>query len=135
MDTLTLTGIKAETLIGVYAQERQAVQPIVIDLELGLLASTACRSDDIADAVDYHALTNALCDNVRQQQFQLIERLAQHIADFILTHYPVAHVVVSVEKPHVLPNVGRIRSGVARSTKERLANDIRASEFAQTDGD
>ena len=52
MDTLTLKGIKAETLIGVYAKEREALQPVLIDLE----TQKSSLRDEVANTVDYKSL-------------------------------------------------------------------------------
>lgn len=52
MDKIFLRGMKADTLIGVYDWERERLQTLVLDLDIGVPEKSAL-SDDIGDTVHY----------------------------------------------------------------------------------
>lgn len=132
MDTLNLTGIKAETLIGVYANERDALQPIVIDLTLLFDAQKAILSDDVSHTIHYQALTESLCAFVKTQTCQLIETLADHIANFILGRYPIIEASVCVQKPNILPNAETISITIHRKSPKRKMHEHDTNQLANT---
>src|SRR5207244_1290766 len=60
--------------------------------------SAAGRTDDLADTLDYGAITGAVARIVSGERFALLERLAQRIADEVLLDERVAAVPVAVRK-------------------------------------
>ena len=48
MDIVYITGLKAETIIGIHDWEREQRQTVLIDLELGCDTTRPARSDDIS---------------------------------------------------------------------------------------
>src|SRR5437879_3709047 len=68
------------------------------DAEVHLDLSAAGRSDDLADTVDYGALTGSLARVVRQERHALLERLAHRLADECLADERVASATVEVTK-------------------------------------
>ena len=87
MDTLFLHGLKAETLIGVYDWERQQRQTLLLDVDIGTDARPAGHSDNIDDTIHYGDVAEALRHNLAQQQFLLLEALAEHVAQFLLDDF------------------------------------------------
>ena len=60
----------------------------------------AARSDDLHDTVDYGTLVDQVRSAVANDPVDLIETLAQRIADVCLRNDQVADVEVTVHKPH-----------------------------------
>ena len=104
MDKVFLTGLSAHTIVGIYPEERETKQPIVIDLELGKDIRPAARSGDIADALDYHALSLALVEFIEKSRYGLIEAMAEDIATLIMSQYPVSWLKLTLHKPQALSN-------------------------------
>lgn len=98
-DRIRLTGLVARGHHGVFAHEKRDGQEFVVDLELGLDLSVAGASDDLAATVDYGALAQAVVARISGPAFDLIERLAEVVAQDALAHDRVDEVTVTVHKP------------------------------------
>lgn len=102
MDKVFLTGLCVKTIIGIYPEERLKKQPVVIDLELGCDIQAAAKSGEIADALDYHALSEALVEFIEKSRYGLIEAMAEDISHLILSRYPVTWLKLTLHKPNAL---------------------------------
>ncbi|MGL5810441.1 MAG: dihydroneopterin aldolase [Nocardioides sp.] len=98
-DRLSITGIEVFAHHGVFEFERREGQIFVIDLELGFDSSVAAASDDLADTVDYGGLVTRVVAAVASDPVDLIETLAQRVADTCLSADGVEWVQVRVHKP------------------------------------
>ena len=56
--------------------------------------------DDIAQAVDYRLIVDAVQDVSDSRSFDLIESLAAEVADSLMARLPVHSAQVRVRKPH-----------------------------------
>lgn len=99
-DQLAVRGIAIHGHHGVFDFERREGQTFVLDLVLGVDTRAAAASDKLADTVDYGSLVDAVKTAVEQDPVDLIETLAQRIADVCLGPDPVEWVEVTVHKPH-----------------------------------
>jgi dihydroneopterin aldolase len=98
-DRLVVTGIEAVGHHGVFDFERREGQLFVVDLVLGLDTRPAARSDELRDTVDYGSLVVGVKQSIENDPVDLIETLAQRIADLCLTDPRVAWTEVTVHKP------------------------------------
>lgn len=98
-DELAITGIECFGHHGVFEHERREGQPFLIDLVLGLDTAPAAASDDLADTVDYGSLVASVKAAVERDPVDLIETLAQRVADLCLRDARVAWARVTVHKP------------------------------------
>ena len=98
-DRIVLTGIRATGHHGVYDHERRDGQEFVADLVLELSLVDAARSDDVADTVHYGELAEAVAAILSGSPVNLLETLAQRIADAALGFARVDAVEVSLHKP------------------------------------
>jgi dihydroneopterin aldolase len=99
-DQLAVRGIEVHAHHGVFEFERRDGQLFVLDLVLGLDAAAAAGSDDLSDTVDYGSLVADVRTAAEQDPVDLIETLAQRIADVCLARARVEWVDVTVHKPH-----------------------------------
>ena len=99
-DRLVVRGLTVRGHHGVFEHERRDGQEFVIDLVLGVDTGTAARSDDLQDTVDYGTLVEEVRTAVTDDPVDLIETLAQRIADVCLRNALVETVEVTVHKPH-----------------------------------
>ena len=101
-DRILIDGLRVGCVIGVNERERRAKQEVVIDIALHTGLRAAGRSDDIADTVDYSALTKSVVEHVAGSRFRLVEALAESVADVCLADARVTRVDVRVRKPAAL---------------------------------
>lgn len=99
-DRLAVRGLAVRGHHGVLDFERRDGQEFVIDLVLGMDTTRAAASDDLRDTVDYATLVDEVRSDVANDPVELIETLAQRIADTCLRHAAVETVEVTVHKPH-----------------------------------
>jgi len=99
MDEITLTGLRVFGRHGVFEHERHDGQIFVVDATLSVSTAAAARSDDVADTVHYGEVAERIAAIVGGEPVNLIETLAQRIADELLTDQPVHTVAVTVHKP------------------------------------
>jgi dihydroneopterin aldolase len=98
-DELAILGVECYGHHGVFEFERREGQTFVIDLALGLDTAPAAASDDLRDTVDYGSLVLSVKAAVEKDPVDLIESLAQRIADVCLLDARVEWARVTVHKP------------------------------------
>ncbi len=101
-DTIFLSGLTAECIIGIWDWERKVRQKVVIDLEMSADIRKAAASDHIDDTLDYKQVSKRLLQFVESSQFQLVETLTDRIAQVILTEFDVSGVKVRLNKQGAL---------------------------------
>ena len=99
LDELAVYGIECRGHHGVFEFERREGQTFVIDLVLGTDTRPAAASDDLHDTADYGSLVMAVKAAVENDPVDLIETLAQRIADVCLLQSRVEWARVTVHKP------------------------------------
>jgi dihydroneopterin aldolase len=98
-DRITVRGIRATGFHGVYAEERSTGQPFVVDVVLHLDLAPAAASDDVTATVHYGELAEQVVAAIESDPVDLIEALAQRVADIALSYPVVDEVEVTVHKP------------------------------------
>ena len=98
-DRLSVTGIEALGHHGVFEFERREGQRFVADLVLGIDTRDAALSDDLQQTVDYGSLVSKVKRAIETDPVDLIETLAQRIADVCLADPRVQWTEVTVHKP------------------------------------
>ena len=116
MDIIFLHDFKAKTLIGIYPWERKVPQTIQLDLEIALPTSRACQSDNIEDALNYALIIERINNILKENNFFLLEALAEHIAQTILTEFKSPWVKVRVAKLGIIRGVKRLGICIERKS-------------------
>ena len=83
-DRIEIRGLRVVTHVGVPEHERAVPQPIELDIDLEVDLAAAAASDDVADTVDYGAVTLAVSEAVSSARFALLERVAAAACDAAL---------------------------------------------------
>jgi FolB domain-containing protein len=99
---IRIKNLHASTIIGVNDWERDAKQDVMVNVQLAFDGASAGRSDDLADTVDYKALTQRLLSECEKSRFRLIERLATHLLEVVMATPKVLAARVEVDKPRAL---------------------------------
>lgn len=101
MDIIRLTGVRASGTHGVLNFEHERAQPFIVDATLHLDLTRAGRTDALGDTVDYGKVAKAIVDVIEGDHVDLIEKLAQEIADRVFAvDTAIREVEVTVHKPH-----------------------------------
>jgi dihydroneopterin aldolase len=100
VDRLTIRGIEVFAHHGVFDFERREGQKFVIDLVLGVQTAPAAASDDLKDTVDYGSVVARVVEAATSEPVDLIETLAQRVADVVLREPRVEWVDVTLHKPN-----------------------------------
>jgi dihydroneopterin aldolase len=108
MDIIELKGIQLKTLIGVYPSEKEAPQPLFIDLAYAVSAAKAAEQDDLNKTIDYDHIIQHLKDFVHNTQFNLLETLAERLAQSLLAQFPTKWIKLSINKPQANTNAQAI---------------------------
>jgi dihydroneopterin aldolase len=98
-DRIALRGLTVRGFHGVFDFERREGQDFVIDADLELDLRPAAASDEVADTVHYGELAERLAAVVAGEPVNLIETLAQRLADVCLADQRVRAATVTVHKP------------------------------------
>ena len=98
MDIIFVKDLRIQTIIGIYDWERTTKQDVLLDLDMAFDISTAASTDHIDDALNYKAVSKRVIAFVEAAQFQLVETLAEKVAEVVLTEFPVKWMRVRVNK-------------------------------------
>ncbi|MCA0329453.1 MAG: dihydroneopterin aldolase [Actinobacteria bacterium] len=99
LDRIALSGVSARGFHGVFEFERREGQTFVVDVVLGVDTRRAAQTDDLADTVDYGSVGSDVVAAIEGEPLDLIEGLAQRIAEACLARDGVEAVEVTVHKP------------------------------------
>jgi len=99
MDKVFIEGLEIEALIGIYDWERRIRQSLVFDLEMAFDNRVPAASDDIADTLNYKAVSKRLIEFVSQSQFGLVETLAEQCAGIVMEEFNVGWLRLKLSKP------------------------------------
>jgi len=118
MDTIFISDLRLDILVGVYDWEKKVPQKVQFDLEIGLPGRAAGPSDKLADTIDYAAVVHRIEASLAREHFSLLEKLAEHIAELIMREFKSPWVKVSVTKLGPLRNVKRLGVTIERGTRQ-----------------
>ena len=99
-DRITLTGLRATGFHGVLEHERANGQLFLIDVTVHLSLHEAATSDDLDDTVHYGVLAERVVTAVESDPVDLIETVAERVAEVALGFSRVDAVDVTVHKPN-----------------------------------
>jgi dihydroneopterin aldolase len=85
---------------GNHREERHLGGKFHVDVEMETDFTEAAESDNLADTVNYAEIYDLIYDSLMNEKFNLIETVAEKIADSVLAAWPmVTRVSVKVRKP------------------------------------
>lgn len=99
MDRVFIEALEIDALIGIYDWERRIRQTLVFDLEMAFDNRVPAGSDDIADTLNYKAVSKRLIELVSQSEFGLVETLAERCAEIVMTEFKVGWLRLKLSKP------------------------------------
>ena len=97
-DVIELRGLRALGRHGCLEEEKARDQPFEVDLDVETALAGAGASDVLGDTVDYGRLAEAAAAVVAGPSCQLLERVAERIAEVVMAEPRVTAVTVAIRK-------------------------------------
>jgi 7,8-dihydroneopterin aldolase/epimerase/oxygenase len=116
MDCITIQDLEVFCHVGVPDAERARPQRLLLTVTMHHDVTAAARVDDLAQTVDYHAVSQRLLRLGDQRSWRLIETLAVEIAELVLKEFRCAAVTVEVKK-FILPQAAHVSVRVHRTRR------------------
>jgi dihydroneopterin aldolase len=99
MDIIFISDLRVATIIGIYAWERKVKQTVSLDLEMATDIRAAAATDSIEDTLNYKAVAKRLIAFIGASDFQLVETLAERVAEIVLDEFRVSWLRLKLHKP------------------------------------
>src|SRR4051812_9112320 len=103
MITIYIKDLIVEAKHGFHPHEKEQPQRFKINVELEI-ETMSVKTDNLDDTLNWSKLRDQVVDITVNNSFNLIEKLAQAIADQLLTDKRVKKVSVSIDKLDAFPN-------------------------------
>ncbi|PCI22507.1 MAG: dihydroneopterin aldolase [Piscirickettsiaceae bacterium] len=117
MDIIFLRNLRIETIIGIFDWERKIKQTVFFDIEMATDIKKAATSDHIDDTLDYKSLSKAVIDFVEKSDFQLVETLAEKVAELIINDFNVPWLKLTLNKKGALRHADDVGIIIERGVK------------------
>ena len=115
MDIIFLEQVSVKTKLGVPDWERLTPQTVILDIEIGYDCSKSCLSDTIEDTIDYGLVVTRIRNTLTENSFKLVEALAEHVCQLILSEFKAKSVKIKVAKPAIMPGLKSLGVVIQRS--------------------
>ncbi|MGB0466672.1 MAG: dihydroneopterin aldolase [Pontibacterium sp.] len=103
MDIVYIRELEVETVIGIYDWEREIRQVVSLDLDMGTDIRQAVATENVENTLNYKTVSECLIEFVEQSEFQLVETLAEELAELVMQTFPVPWLRLRVGKPGAVP--------------------------------
>ena len=117
MDTVFIADLVVETVIGVYAWERQVRQRLIVDLEMAWDNRIPGDSDEVEDALDYKAVTDRVLAHFHAHHYRLLEAAAETLARDLQSHFGIPWLKLRLSKPGAVPQARTVGVAIERGTR------------------
>ncbi|MDX2257990.1 MAG: dihydroneopterin aldolase [Hyphomicrobiaceae bacterium] len=97
-DRIFVDDLVLDCHIGVYAEEQGVTQKVGFRLEAAIAPAVRSRKDEIVEVPSYDDLTNAVKATLAEGHINLVETMAERIAERVLADKRILEVKVRIEK-------------------------------------
>jgi FolB domain-containing protein len=139
LDVITLAGLVVDCIVGVYPHERDAPQPLQVDLELFLDTRPAAAGGGLPATVDYARLCGELRFVLESARFLLLETAADALCRYLLApptddvpHAPIEAVALTLRKPLALGG-GAVPSLTVHRQRDEVKIEAEHKPFGRVD--
>ncbi|MCM7104143.1 bifunctional dihydroneopterin aldolase/7,8-dihydroneopterin epimerase [Enterobacter hormaechei] len=116
MDIVFIEQLSVITTIGVYDWEQTIEQKLVFDIEMGWDNRKSAKSDDVNDCLSYADIGETVIGHVEGQRFALVERVAEEVADLLLSKFNSPWVRIKLSKPGAVARAANVGVIIERGT-------------------
>ena len=109
-DTIFISGLKVQAILGVLPREREQPQSVVFDIELHTDITRAAASKNLEHTVDYAQVAALAQQLAIEGKYLLVESLIEELAQTLLQQFPesIESVQISVSKPDAVENTDAV---------------------------
>ena len=116
MDIVFIEQLSVITTIGVYDWEQTIEQKLVFDIEMGWDNRKSAKSEDVNDCLSYADISETVIAHVEGQRFALVERVAEEVADLLLSKFNSPWVRIKLSKPGAVARAANVGVIIERGT-------------------
>ena len=98
---ILINNLIIQASVGVYENEKQNKQKIIVNVELLLSNDSEPRNDNLESTQDYSQFRKSLIDIIESQHFQLLEVLVEKIHSTLMMNKYVLGAKVNISKPDI----------------------------------
>ena len=120
VNALTASGVVRSDIRSCFGDLTGTADGVQLDLEIGVPGNQAAQSDAIADTIDYAKVVQRIEESLRDNKIQLLEKLAEHIAQIVIGEFKAPWVKVSVAKLAALKNVKQLGVTIERGSRTKI---------------
>ncbi|MDX5406244.1 MAG: dihydroneopterin aldolase [Chromatiaceae bacterium] len=115
MDIVFIKQLQVDTVIGVYDWEKAIQQRLLLDIALYTDVTAAADQDDIRLTLDYAVIAEKVTALITAQPIELIETVAERVAQMLLSEFATEKVEVTVSKPGAVQQAQTVGVQIVRS--------------------
>ena len=98
---ILINNLIIQASVGVYENEKQNKQKIIVNVELLLSNDSEPKQDNLEATQDYSQFRKCLIDIIESQHFQLLEVLVEKIHSTLMMNKYVLGAKVNISKPDI----------------------------------
>lgn len=102
-DAIFIKDFTVDCSIGVYAEEHQKPQRVIVNAAIQILPREKNTADELDTTLDYHDLLKKLKALMESRHRKLLETLAEEMAELALQHPAALAINLRLEKPDIIP--------------------------------
>ncbi len=120
MDIIRLHNMQFYGFHGVSEFEKHLGGKFEVDVEMSADLKQACKTDDLSESIDYEAVYHSVAGCIKNDNYYLIEALADSIAKALLKEFSMDEVNIRVRKPHAPINgmLDTVEVEISRTRKD-----------------
>lgn len=124
MDRIFIDQLEIDTVIGVYDWERKIRQRVSFDIEMAFDIRAAAAADDVNLTLSYKDVAKRIIAFVEASAFELVETLAERVAQIIIGEFGVQWVSLRLNKPMALRGAQGVGVHIVREAKDAAAANV-----------
>jgi len=114
MDKVFIKGLHIQTTIGFFQWEKEIKQTLVIDVAMAWDTAKAAENDELAKTLDYADISTAIEAFANKNPVDLLETLAERIANFLISEYHIPWLKLTIGKPGAVHNAATVGVEIER---------------------
>lgn len=121
LDRISVRDFVKEVEIGAFQSERGVRQRVQFNVVLEVSRSAAARFDDVDQVLSYDTITDAIEHQLAKERINLLETLAERIAEEILSNPRAIRIFVRIEKLDRIPGALGVEIVRSRALSDKLS--------------
>lgn len=118
-DYLFIRRLQIETTIGVHEWEQKIKQKLWIDGQFYYDIAAPAVKDDIALAIDYCQLKQAIISFAEQNSYKLLETFAHRLAEHLFQLFNIQSLELNISKPQAIAEAADV--GICITRQRRIS--------------